>query len=279
VEPLQAWNWEEAGAIALVATDMDGTLTQQGKFTVSLLQTLKTLANADIPVLIVTGRSAGWVEAVAHYLPVVGAIAENGGVFFHTPDVPPDLLVPITNLANHRLRLGEMFSLLQERFPHLQEASDNRFRLTDWTFDVSGLNDEALAWIGDRCQQEGWGFTYSTVQCHIKLPQQEKAVALQAVLETYFPHLPLSQVVTVGDSPNDESLFNPAIFPYSVGVANVQHYCDRLTYAPLFITPEAEVEGFCNLADYLFASRSRLQQDTLMHPPQGGEMASELRSH
>ena len=51
----------------LIATDMDGTLTQQGKFTASLLQSLEDLSVANIPVLIVTGRSAGWVTGLASY--------------------------------------------------------------------------------------------------------------------------------------------------------------------------------------------------------------------
>lgn len=61
--------------LRLIATDMDGTLMQKGKFTASLLQAFKDLSGADIPVLIVTGRSAGWVSGLATYLPIVGAIA------------------------------------------------------------------------------------------------------------------------------------------------------------------------------------------------------------
>jgi len=50
--------------LRLIATDMDGTLTQQGKFTAKLLQSLEELRAADIPVLIVTGRSGGWVSGL-----------------------------------------------------------------------------------------------------------------------------------------------------------------------------------------------------------------------
>ena len=46
--------------IRLVATDMDGTLTTDGKFTAALLQALEDLTAHGIKVLIVTGRSAGW---------------------------------------------------------------------------------------------------------------------------------------------------------------------------------------------------------------------------
>lgn len=253
---LADWTPEKAATIALVATDMDGTLTQAGKFTPMLLHSLERLRQADIPVVIVTGRSAGWVQAIAHYLPVAGAIAENGGLFSCPVDAPPSLCMPIDDISSHRQRLAAMFRQLQERFPSLSESSDNRFRLTDWTFDVTGLRDADLDWMRDRCQTEGWGFTYSTVQCHIKLPQQEKAIALASLLTQQFPHLSRHQVVTVGDSPNDESLFNPAVFPISVGVANVAHYGDRLTHVPTYLTALPEVEGFAQLTDHLLQSRA-----------------------
>lgn len=79
------------GDIRLVATDMDGTLTQQGQFTATLWQALEHLAAADIPVLIVTGRSAGWVSGLVNYLPIWGAIAENGGLFFSNRPKSPNL--------------------------------------------------------------------------------------------------------------------------------------------------------------------------------------------
>jgi hydroxymethylpyrimidine pyrophosphatase-like HAD family hydrolase len=96
---------------------------------------------------------------------------------------------------------------------------------------------------------KGWGFTYSTVQCHIKPQNQDKAMSLQQVLKTNFPDFHNDNIITVGDSPNDESLFNPAIFPYSVGVANILHYQDKLQYLPNYITVNSEVTGFTELAE------------------------------
>jgi hypothetical protein len=68
--------------LKLIATDMDGTLTQRGKFSPALIQAFENLAEANIQVLIVTGRSAGWVSGLVNYLPIAGAIAENGGLFY-----------------------------------------------------------------------------------------------------------------------------------------------------------------------------------------------------
>jgi hypothetical protein len=234
--------------IQLIATDMDGTLTQKGKFTSELIQTLENLADANIKVLIVTGRSAGWVSGLAAYLPIAGAIAENGGLFYASGSEAPITLTPIPNLFAHRQQLAEIFQKLQLEFPQIRESNDNCFRITDWTFDVFELNLEQLQILSNRCHKLGWGFTYSNVQCHIKPLNQDKATGLSQVLHKYFPQYTSEQVVTVGDSPNDEALFNPS-YPISVGVANAVEYANQMQHQPAYVTTAREGEGFCELAN------------------------------
>jgi hypothetical protein len=237
--------------VRLIATDMDGTLTKEGKFTAELLQTLEALLTTDIDVIIVTGRSAGWVDAVVNYLPIRGAISENGEFFYDNQSSTTKLLTEIPNLDLHRQKLAQTFTLLQNKFPQIQESTDNCFRLTDWTFDVANLTNNELQQINSICQQEGWSFTYSTVQCHIKPLLQDKAIALQQVVNQYFPQLQPEQIITIGDSPNDQSLFDVSKFPLSVGVANVLHYWEQLQYQPTYITNEEEVAGFIELVELL----------------------------
>lgn len=248
IQPIfQAFTDNLCQDIRVIATDMDGTLTQEGKFSANLLRALELLKQAKIEVLIVTGRSAGWVNAIQSYLPITGAIAENGGLFYSSCSETVEFLTPIDNLNLHRQKLAETFQFLQSKFPQIQESSDNCFRLTDWTFDLVGLSLFELETIDNICKQEGWGFTYSTVQCHIKPIEQNKATSLLQVLDKYFPKFTTKQVITIGDSPNDESLFDRSLFPFSVGVANVLHYVDRLKHQPTYITNLAESEGFCEL--------------------------------
>jgi hypothetical protein len=237
--------------LRLIATDMDGTLTQRGKFTASLLQAFEDLRAADIPVLIVTGRSAGWVSGLVTYLPLVGAIAENGGLFYPADSAKAVALTPIPELVAHRQQLEVAYQRLKSEFPHIQESTDNRFRLTDWTFDNRDLTVTQLERLDTLCSSMGWGFTYSSVQCHIKPASQDKATGLMQVLHDYFSQYAPEQVVTVGDSPNDASLFNPQLFPLSVGVANVLDYASELIYQPAYVTTAVEGEGFCELAQYL----------------------------
>ncbi len=236
---------QDLSAIRLIATDVDGTLTRDGQMTPQLLQDLTRLQQADVEVILVTGRSAGWVSAFAHYFPVAGAIAENGGVFC-SRDGDYQLLDPVllANLVAHRQALRQLFESLKSDVPQIKESTDNAFRLTDWTFDVAGLTAEELQLIGDRCRAAGWGFTYSTVQCHLSALDQTKANAVAWVLRETYPHLERDSVLTVGDSPNDESLFNPSQFPRSVGVANIEHYWSRLSHHPRAVTQASEGDGF-----------------------------------
>lgn len=247
--------------VRLVATDMDGTLTTKGKFTNALLQALQDLAAANIKVIIVTGRSAGWVSGLAYYLPVVGAIAENGGLFYPSQSEQAVAITPIQDFSKHREDLAAVFQKLQLDFPQIKESSDNCFRITDWTFDVAGLSSNSLQILSRQCEELGWGFTYSNVQCHIKPLGQDKAVGLSQVLREYFPEYNSDEVVTVGDSPNDESLFDKNYFSVSVGVANVLEYVDKLQHQPAYVTQNSEGEGFCELCNYLLTSK--LKNSTL----------------
>jgi HAD superfamily hydrolase (TIGR01484 family) len=244
LKSINSYHWQN---IRLIATDMDGTLTQGEKFDAKLLQVLTQLSAAGIDVLITTGRSAGWVQAIATYLPVVGAIAENGGLVYWNHDSQPHLIGEI-DIIRHRRELQRVFLLLQAKFTQIRESVDNPFRMTDWTFDVANLSPIELEQIEMVCQSQGYGFTYSTIQCHIKPIYQDKAYGLNKIIPQHFPHLKTSEIVTIGDSPNDESMFNQAEFPLSVGVANVVKYGDRLKYLPAYVTSKSEGEGFCELA-------------------------------
>jgi HAD superfamily hydrolase (TIGR01484 family) len=243
-------NQADLSDIRLIASDVDGTLTHNGKFSSDFIATLLDLQSAGIQVLLVTGRSAGWVSALVNYLPVTGAISENGGLFVKL-DGQQDLLSSVPNLSRHRILLENTFHHIKQLFPSLQASTDNQFRITDWTFDVDDLSTDDIQAISSQCQQMGWSFTYSNVQCHIKPMNQDKATGLLSVLGRYFPELTLQQILTIGDSPNDEAMFNPDLFPVSIGVANVHHYQDKMLHLPKYVTHASEFAGFSELAKLL----------------------------
>ncbi|NJM64449.1 MAG: HAD family phosphatase [Acaryochloris sp. RU_4_1] len=242
-------------AIKLIATDMDGTLTVAGKFPPALGQTLLDLQTANLAVIIVTGRSAGWVSGLAHYLPIAGAIAENGGLFYSTqPDLPGKILSNIPSIKAHRAQLANTFHQLQFHFPHLCTTADNTFRITDWTFANPNFAPMELDKMAHLCQEMGFDFTYSTVQCHIKPQGQNKQTGLLTVLQHHLPqYYELTQVLTVGDSPNDQELFDSQVFPHSIGVANLAAYLSSIQHYPKAMTTAAEGLGFLEITRKILA--------------------------
>ncbi len=90
--------------------------------------------------LIVTGRSAGWVSGLSSLMPVAGADRRKWWFVLSIWESKPVVLTPISDLAKHRQHLATTFENLQTKFPQIQESADNRFRVTDWTFDVAGLS-------------------------------------------------------------------------------------------------------------------------------------------
>jgi hydroxymethylpyrimidine pyrophosphatase-like HAD family hydrolase len=257
----------ELGQIKAIAVDIDGTLTLNGRFSSQLFTTLERLQVIEIPVLLVTGRSAGWVESLANYLPVTGVIGENGGCYV-SRDIRCQLLGGIKpkELTAHREKLADCFWQLQGSYAQLQESPDNRWRLTDWTFDLDKLSASDLWEIGAQCERWSWDFTYSNIQCHIKLPTQSKASGIRQVAKKYlsgfFSGIQPQQILTIGDSPNDSAMFDPEEFPASVGVANIQEYADRLTHQPAYIAANPEVTGFIEIVDALFVAKAKAPKPT-----------------
>jgi hypothetical protein len=58
--------------------------------------------------------------------------------------------------------------------------------------------------------------------------------------------------VFIGDSPNDAPMFR--YFPYSIGVANVQHFLSRLAAPPHYITRSRCGAGFAEAAHFLLGA-------------------------
>ncbi|MCM1981496.1 HAD family hydrolase [Lyngbya confervoides] len=257
-----AADWLES--IDLVATDMDGTLTKQGLFHPDLLAMLWRLHRAQISVVVVTGRSAGWVQGLFEYLPLTGAIAENGGVLYCDRNREGTVLCPPCN----RQELAQLFVQIQREFPQLTPSADNAFRITDWTFEIQELSSAQLAHIAQRCRSQGWDFTYSSIQGHIKPATTSKQRGvLWMTAHAFSPPVTPAKILTLGDSLNDADLLNPAVFPHSVGVANLKPYLLDLPAPPTWMTEKAELAGFLEAMELLLAHRPIQASKSKEHSP------------
>ena len=253
-------------ALEAVAVDIDGTLTSGGRFSADVVSRLSDLRAHGLKVCLVTGRPSGWVQGLVSYLPVDAAIAENGGVIFTGPEAVPLVRTPSTGnyieLQSDELRapLRNMFSLLSAEFPDLRITGDNIYRLSDFTFHSAGLPVTLLNQLKQRVEHQRLAFTWSTIHAHIMPCGQEKGMALKWMLRQWgIAVQPALTVLTLGDSPNDETMFRAEDFPFSAGVANIVKYREVMKHYPKIISTRTESEGFLEIADTLLNVRRKSQ--------------------
>ncbi len=225
--------------VEVVATDVDDTLTIDGLLTSDVIKGIEYINRTGRKVILDTGRSGGACTTLSQYLPVETVIAENGGVIITDHDI-----VPVRLPQDHTTRLDRCFAEMLRAFPGMRQAQDNPFRLTDRSIDNRSIPEHALEKLGDMARSYGLTVTVSSVQTHLLSPAYSKATTLQSVTRG-------RSTVTIGDSANDESLFDRDLFPLSVGVANIRGYLDVMRHRPRWILSKEQGHGFLEFVDIL----------------------------
>lgn len=236
--------------LAVVATDIDGTLTADGKLGPELLATLLGLVRAGFTVIPISGRPAGEVQGLCRYLPGVHfGVAENGLLEIEPEHAPRWLTAPTD--AGRLHAVGE--HLNREHDARLRLTQDTYCRIGDVAYERDGRDEAELLRLRDLAQAQGVHLIWSNVHIHLAEREPDKGEGLLALLERR--GLDPSQVVTIGDAPNDAGLFVPGRFALTVGTADVIPKREWFRALPEVVTAGHEVAGFLELAGRLCACR------------------------
>jgi hydroxymethylpyrimidine pyrophosphatase-like HAD family hydrolase len=73
---------ELRGPVRALFSDIDGTMTTGERIEAETYAALERLGAASVPVILVTGRPAGYGHAFMKMMPVLACVTENGGVTF-----------------------------------------------------------------------------------------------------------------------------------------------------------------------------------------------------
>ena len=242
-----------AAGVRILATDVDGTITDDGALAPELLVELAQLAAAGIEVILVSGRPAGEVVGLCRYLPGVRrGIAENGLVAVQ-PDELPQLLYDTDETRSQFLaRVSEM---LEAGGFALRLASDACFRLADVAYERDGRSDETLAKVAACANAQGIACVWSNVHVHFSTVTPDKGAGLARVLAVQ--GIETSSVATIGDALNDAGLFRRSRFPISVATADLVASLDYLDEAcrPSYIAAQRGHQAFLALASRLRAAQ------------------------
>jgi HAD superfamily hydrolase (TIGR01484 family) len=250
--------------IRYVLTDIDDTLTTHGRLPAAAYAALERLEAAGFKVIPITGRPAGWCDLIARFWPVEAIVGENGALYMRydrqAKKMTRRFFQTEAERTAARARLTALSDTILREVPGTALASDQQYRecdlAVDFCEDVPPLPQAAIDRIVALFEAAGATAKVSSIHVNGWFGHWDKLSMTRVLFEECYG-LSLDavrdQVVFAGDSPNDAPMFG--YFPYSVGVANVRPFLDRIATKPAFITDGEGGSGFVELADALIAAK------------------------
>lgn len=244
------------GPVRALFSDVDGTLTTGGRVESSTYATLERLGEAGVPVVLVTGRPAGWGQAFISVAPVAAVVTENGGVTWLRDGRKLSKLygVPAASVPEWRRRMLEAVAEVSSKVPGARLSSDSKYREVDLAIDwneEASLSKPAADEVVALLRRHGFTASRSSVHVNFGPPHFDKLSACVTVVRQVLggDGNDLSPYVYVGDALNDAPMFGG--FPKSVGVANIKAWWDELTFKPAFVTERAEGAGLREVVEHV----------------------------
>ncbi len=257
MKPLNTCKQGEFSDIEFVLCDLDDTLTHEGRLPAASYSALEEITSSGKRVIIITGRPAGWCDLIARLWPVAGVVGENGAFYFCYRHTSKEMVRVFQRSTEQRARdqqqLFDFFKPIQKHYPDVKLSVDQPYRISDIAIDfcedVPPLNETQINDIVNRLAKAGatvkvssihinaWIGDFSKLEMSKKILADEYSLASDNVKK---------RVIYVGDSPNDEPMFE--FFDHTVGVSNINHFRDQMDHLPKWVTEKPGGFGFKELA-------------------------------
>jgi HAD superfamily hydrolase (TIGR01484 family) len=262
--PLAKLPLEDRRRIGAVLTDIDDTLTEQGRLPAKAYDALERLKLAGFIVAPVTGRPAGWCDLIARQWPVDGVIGENGAFYFRYDDANRRMIRRYAKSADERRsdakKLDRIRQAVLAEVPGTAVASDQPYREADLAIDfredVPPLPRSEVLRIARIFERFGATAKISSIHVNGWFGGYDKLSTSRLLLGDCFGidiDRDRGRIAFAGDSPNDSPMF--AFFPNSVGVANVLDFGEDMPAKPAYVAGGRGADGFAELADLLIAAK------------------------
>jgi HAD superfamily hydrolase (TIGR01484 family) len=251
-------------AIRGVFTDIDETVSSEGRLTAEAYGALEVLKQAGLLVVPVTGRPAGWCDHIARFWPVDAVVGENGAFWMwqdaRAGKLATRFIQSDEQRAEGRRRLEAVRAEVLRDVRGAAIASDQPYRVADLAVDFRE-DVPALPWadverILKIFEKHGAHAKVSSIHVNGWFGDYDKLTTTRAMMAELFGidlDAEKAHYVFSGDSPNDAPMFG--FFPNAVGVANVRDYADAVTHRPAWVTTRRSGAGFAELARALLDAR------------------------
>src|SRR5678816_2868552 len=133
---------ELRGPVRALFSDVDGTMTTGDRIDASTYEAHQRLGDTGMPIIMVTGRPAGFGHTFMKTAPFLAAVTENGGVTFVRDGTQLQKIygVPEASLPEWRRRMNEIVREVMAKVPGARLSSDSLYREVDLAID---WNEEA----------------------------------------------------------------------------------------------------------------------------------------
>ena len=262
--PLSAFPQQARQQIRGVLFDIDDTLTTEGQLTAEAYAAIQTLHDAGFKAIPITGRPAGWCDHIARMWPVDAVVGENGAFYFRYDHAARRMMRRYVDddatRARHREQLKGIAAEILLAVPGAAIAADQPYRETDLAIDfcedVAPLQRDAVEKIETLMRDRGLTAKVSSIHVNGWFGAHDKLSMTRTLMHEVY-NIDLDQhrahYVFIGDSPNDEPLFE--FFPHAVGVANIRDFATLITRFPAYITQARCGAGFAEVARILLDER------------------------
>jgi len=262
MKPFEQFPPERCKQIRYILTDIDDTLTINGRLPAAVFVAMERLQAARIRCIPITGRPAGWCDHIARMWPVDGLVGENGAFYFRYDDSTRKMLrryfKPENERRADRRKLAELKREILKKIPGAGISADQPYREADLAIDfcedIPPLSSEAVDQIVGLFEQAGAVAKASSIHVNGWFGEYDKLTMSRFLFEEVFREdmeAVKEHVIYIGDSPNDAPMF--AYFPHSVGVANVLQFEGHMPCNPAWITRQEGGYGFAEMVDKLLA--------------------------
>ena len=246
----------ELAGVRYLFTDVDDTLTTEGRLLPQTYQALWDLHLAGIAIVPVTGGSAGWCEHMVRAWPVAAVIGESGAFAMTLNNGRVE-----TRFWEGQAAQAERQVLHRERIEQMLDgrfalAHDQDFRLADVAVDIGGHSREAIDALAARIRAIGGTVAISSIHINTWIGDYNK----QAMTRRLLAELAVADgeiagaTAFVGDSRNDAPMFG--FIRNSFGVANILPVLDDLPFRPRWIADRQAGLGFADVAGTLLQARN-----------------------
>jgi hypothetical protein len=262
MRPLEEFPPAARAAVTTVLSDIDDTMTSEGRLPASTLAALEALQAAGLRVIPVTGRPAGWCDHIARMWPVDAVVGENGALWFSYDRAGRRMRAGFAKTAAERaadrLRLDRLRDRILAAVPGAGVASDQFCRIADLAIDfcedVPRLPDADIARIVALFEAEGATAKVSSIHVNGWFGAYDKlSMTRRCLMELWDEDIGAVNAACVfcGDSPNDQPMFR--FFTHGIGVANVRAF--PLEHPPAWVARGHGAAGFAEIAAALLAAR------------------------